>query len=88
MLHDNGCRQHRYCKRNVLQHLLERLELTSADVLAVGDGDNDVCLLRSAGQSIAFDPKSPVVRAAAHRAISGSLANLLSTLDDCSAVSA
>lgn len=69
MIHANGCEKHDHCKLNVMLHLMERLELPVSRILAVGDGENDVCLLRSAGKSVAFQPKTRnVARAAKFRA--------------------
>jgi glucosyl-3-phosphoglycerate synthase len=65
MLHPNGCAIHDHCKVNVMMHLMERLEIASEQILAVGDGENDICLLKAAGLSVAFRPKSRNVRAAA-----------------------
>jgi phosphoserine phosphatase len=48
-----------------MMHLMERLEIASEQILAVGDGENDICLLKAAGLSVAFRPKSRNVRAAA-----------------------
>jgi phosphoserine phosphatase len=64
MIHQNGCEQHDHCKVNVMLHLMERLEISTGRILAVGDGENDVCLLRSAGMSVAFQGKTRKVRAA------------------------
>jgi phosphoserine phosphatase len=65
MIHPNGCTVHDHCKVNVMLHLLERLEISAENVLAVGDGENDVCLLSAAGKSVAFRPKTRNVRNAA-----------------------
>ena len=68
-----GCPEHRVCKLNVLLNLCERLRIQPMNVLAVGDGDVDVCMLRAAGQSIAFEPKSDRVASAATHCLSGTL---------------
>lgn len=65
MIHPNGCTEHDHCKVNVLMHLTERFQLTPDQILAVGDGENDICMLRAAGRSVAFQGKSRRVRAAA-----------------------
>jgi phosphoserine phosphatase len=65
MLHRRGCNQHVVCKRNVLCHLLEQFPNSSKDLIAVGDGENDICLLKSSRHSIAFHPRSEQVAAAA-----------------------
>ncbi len=64
MIHPNGCEEHDHCKANVLLHLMERLQIDKDQILAVGDGENDICMLRAAGRSVAFQGKSRRVRAA------------------------
>jgi phosphoserine phosphatase len=51
-------------------------------VLAVGDGENDICLLRAAGQSIAFRPKTAAVRNTARHVVENALADILTVLAD------
>ena len=75
--HAGGCRLHWHCKRNVLEHLREKLGLTADRVLAVGDGRNDECLLAAAGLSVAFEPKSLWVAGAAGHTLLGDLRPLL-----------
>lgn len=74
--HAAGCPEHEICKRNVLEHLFERFHLSAAAVVAIGDNVNDVCLLRAAGTSIAFEPKTPEVAAAAQLVVTGSLVKI------------
>ena len=65
--HPHGRQEHRHCKLNALRHFTEGLELSPLQFLAVGDGLNDVCLLRAAGLSVAFQPKHrTVIEAADH----------------------
>jgi HAD superfamily phosphoserine phosphatase-like hydrolase len=80
MLHPHGCAQHAYCKRNVMEHLLEAFALKPDQVLAVGDGDNDACLLRAAGTSFAIQPKSAAVRASVDHVLGGSLTGIVGAL--------
>ena len=75
--HERGCAQHWHCKRNVLEHLREKLGLAADRVLAVGDGRNDECLLAAAGLSVAFEPKSLWVAGAARHTLLGDLRPLL-----------
>jgi glucosyl-3-phosphoglycerate synthase len=75
--HRGGCGRHWHCKRNVLEHLGDRLGLSADRVLAVGDGQNDECLLAAAGLSVAFEPKSLWVAGAAHHTLLGDLRPLL-----------
>ena len=78
MTHPQGCPQHSLCKLNVMQHVLDQMGLQAADVLAVGDGENDLCLLKAAAVSVAVNPQSLQVRDAATHVIGPQLADLLS----------
>jgi len=80
MRHPEGCPDHAHCKFNVLRHLAERLGIAYENILAVGDGENDVCMLRAAGQSIAFQPKTARVRRAAQHVVQGTLSAVLSVV--------
>ncbi|MBK8232542.1 MAG: HAD-IB family phosphatase [Candidatus Eisenbacteria bacterium] len=72
-----GCPEHVLCKRNALGQLLDRLRLTLDRVIAVGDSDNDVCLLRAAGCGIAFRPKSELARGAAAHVVEDTLTRVI-----------
>jgi phosphoserine phosphatase len=75
--HPQGCDEHRMCKLNVLRHLTGHSGFALKDVIAVGDGENDICLLRAVPLSFAFRPKTESVRDAARYVIDGSLSDLL-----------
>jgi phosphoserine phosphatase len=77
MSHPRGCTRHEHCKANVLRHLTERTGIGPEQVLAVGDGENDICLLEAAGTSVAFQPKSPGVRGAAGHVVEDALTEVL-----------
>jgi phosphoserine phosphatase len=74
MRHRTGCEEHRHCKLNVLRHFTERAGVHVKNVLAVGDSANDICMLKAAGQSVAFQPKTPAVAAAATHVVTDTLA--------------
>jgi glucosyl-3-phosphoglycerate synthase len=80
MLAPKICHKHPMCKLNVLHHLATEAGIASDCVLAVGDSDNDSCLLSAAGISIAFNPKSAAVRNSAHHVIEGDLRKILPLL--------
>lgn len=67
----------REAKRETLVELRDGLGLSRADVLAVGDGANDLAMLGEAGLGVAFRAK-PAVAAAAHARVEhGDLTALL-----------
>jgi phosphoserine phosphatase len=82
MVHSQGCTEHAVCKLNVLYHLMERMAITADRVVAVGDGANDICLLRGVGKSFAYRPRSSRVREAARVTLDAGLLEMLTHLDD------
>ncbi|CAB4920799.1 unannotated protein [freshwater metagenome] len=52
-------------KASGLQHVCDRIGLTAADVLAIGDGRNDIEMLRWAGRGVAMGQAVDEVKAAA-----------------------
>jgi phosphoserine phosphatase len=78
-----GCPDHPHCKANIVPYLTELFGVSRDRILAVGNGVNDVCLLRAAGHSVAFRPTHPAVRAAATQVVQGgALTELLHVLDE------
>lgn len=53
-LHGSDC-QHDYCKCNMMHHIRSTFDIETANILAVGDGVNDICMIRQAGIGIAFN---------------------------------
>lgn len=52
-------------KAHGLQHVVDQLGLAAADVLAIGDGRNDIEMLQWAGRGVAMGEAPDVVKAAA-----------------------
>lgn len=53
-LPDNDC-NHDYCKCNMMQHVRSQYDIEMQHILAIGDGVNDICMVRKAGIGIAFN---------------------------------
>ena len=49
-------------KRQILLRLMSQLNLTPSDVLAVGDGANDLPMLKAAGMGVAYRAKPRVIK--------------------------
>ncbi len=45
---------HDFCKSNVLFELAEKYKIDIKNIIAVGDSENDICLIRESGIGIAF----------------------------------
>lgn len=75
--HPNGCPHHSLCKLNTLLHLADQFELPVEQILAVGDGVPDMCMLAAAETSFAFEPKTAAVGEAAKFTVRGRLDGIL-----------
>ncbi|MBT5267493.1 MAG: phosphoserine phosphatase SerB [Rhodospirillaceae bacterium] len=64
-------------KVTALNELAGQIGATPADALTVGDGANDMAMLKAAGLGVAFRAKPAVAAAAAHRIDHGDLTALL-----------
>ena len=55
-----GCKIHPICKRSIVEELAKKLKIQTAEVIAVGDGKIDICMLEDAGLGIAFNASEEV----------------------------
>lgn len=53
-----GCLEHSVCKLAALKRLAEEIGANMKEVVAVGNGDVDTCMVEAAGLGIAFNPNS------------------------------
>ena len=51
--------EHDHCKSNMFQYILHRFGISLADSVAVGDGENDICMVKMAGTGISFNSTTP-----------------------------
>jgi len=75
-------------KSTGLRMVTRMLGVDLADVVAIGDAENDVPMLRIAGLGLAVADASPAAVAAAHHRLTGDLADLLRAIADTGAVPA
>jgi glucosyl-3-phosphoglycerate synthase len=69
-----------YDKLNALRFLTKRMGISARQVLAVGDGENDIGMLRAAGISVAFQPKTERLSRVAQHVIHDRLDQVLNLL--------
>src|SRR5579859_3134002 len=51
--------EHDHCKANMFQYILHRFGISVADSVAVGDGENDICMVKMAGTGVSFNSVTP-----------------------------
>lgn len=61
--------EHDYCKGNVLKHVARKYKIDLSNIVCVGDGENDICMLRMAGIGVSFCATSNLVNLAADKII-------------------
>ena len=74
------CRQHAVCKLQALRALAGKYRVPREEILAVGDGPVDVCMLREAGLGVALNPKAEEVAEAADLVVYGDFYDLAHAL--------
>jgi len=65
---DSTCK-HQVCKTNALRHASKKYGVPFGNCIVVGDGDNDVCMIRHAGMGVAFCSTSSLLSKTANRKI-------------------
>ncbi|MFH1227845.1 MAG: HAD-IB family phosphatase, partial [Planctomycetota bacterium] len=66
---ENSKCNHGYCKSNVMINVAEKYNIPLGNIIAVGDGENDICMVRFAGIGIAFCSDSNVLNSIADQRI-------------------
>lgn len=64
-------------KLRILQHTIEKMAITPEEVLAIGDGANDIPMLQHAGMGVAYRAKAATQKAAKHQLDIADLETLL-----------
>lgn len=61
--------EHDYCKGNVLKHIAKKYKIELSNIVCVGDGENDICMLRMAGIGVSFCSTNNMVNLVADKLI-------------------
>jgi glucosyl-3-phosphoglycerate synthase len=61
---------HDFCKSNVLYQLAEKYKIDIKNIIAVGDSENDICLVKESGIGISFCSENKYLNLVADRIIS------------------
>jgi glucosyl-3-phosphoglycerate synthase len=63
--------EHEHCKSNLFQYILHRWGISMADAVAVGEGENDICMVKMAGTGISFNSRTRTLDEAADHVFRG-----------------
>lgn len=54
LAHEHSACTHEYCKTHALAHICKRFDVPLSDTLAIGDSENDICIIKKSGIGVAF----------------------------------
>lgn len=60
--HDHSSCLHTLCKSNALDHILLKYDINHGNCIAVGDSENDICMVKKAGFGVAFRSKNEYLK--------------------------
>lgn len=80
LAHQGSICNHEYCKTHALTHICNKLSVPISDTLAIGDSENDVCIIKKAGIGISFCSTNSLVDTVADFVIKVPDFNLLAPL--------
>lgn len=52
--HEKSICNHEYCKTNALTHVCTHFNVLVSDTLVIGDGENDICMIKKSGIGVSF----------------------------------
>jgi glucosyl-3-phosphoglycerate synthase len=60
--HNNSSCLHTLCKSNALDHILLKYDIDHGNCIAIGDSENDICMVKKAGFGVAFRSKNEYLK--------------------------
>jgi len=63
--------EHDQCKSNMLLHILQKFGIQVKNAIAVGDGENDICMVRTAGRGVSFNATAIQIDGVADHIVKG-----------------
>ena len=61
MHNDKSACMHHYCKWNMMSYMASRFGISIGNTIAVGDGENDYCMIRYAGTGISLNATDTII---------------------------
>ena len=59
----------RFLEKKGLQKVAKRYNIDNQNIIAIGDGDNDICLIKDCGIGISFCSSNPTLNIVANKVI-------------------
>lgn len=59
---ENSSCLHTICKSNALDHILHKYDINHGNCIAIGDSENDICMVQKSGFGIAFRSKNEYLK--------------------------
>lgn len=75
--HERSLCTHEYCKTHALTHICNHFNVTFSDTLSIGDGENDICMIKKSGIGVSFCSSNNMLDAVADYVIKEADFNLL-----------
>lgn len=78
--HEGSICNHEYCKTHALTHICTHFNVPVSDTLAIGDGENDICMIKKSGIGVSFCSSNNMLDAVADYIIKEADFNLLTPI--------
>jgi len=66
---EKGLCHHSFCKTNALAHVAEQYGIDISNIIAIGDSENDICIVKATGIGVAFCSTNKILNAVADHVI-------------------
>ncbi|MFH0931252.1 MAG: HAD-IB family phosphatase [Candidatus Zixiibacteriota bacterium] len=66
---DKSACTHNYCKTNAVSHIAERYSIELSNIVAIGDSENDICMIENVGIGVSFCSNNRVLNYTADKVI-------------------
>jgi len=69
MRSDKSRCNHNFCKTNAILHIAEKYDIDLSNIIAIGDSENDICMVKNVGIGVSFCSDNKVLNYTADKVI-------------------
>ena len=69
MRSDKSRCNHNFCKTNAILHIAEKYDIDLSNIIAIGDSENDICMVKNVGIGVSFCSNNKVLNYTADKVI-------------------